>query len=185
MSAHACFIQACRGILKEGNDLLAPLDTALQCTSMSSMVTGKVVSWPCTTMATLSPTSSMSMPAVSTCPGTSSHSALCMALQQSHAVSHGLCLLNHPAQASAHTQHFAWCFSSPVLSHRAVSCPCTTIATLTVTSSKSMPAVSTVQASGYDLRTLNADTECCCNSALRGSMHVESLTMNKSSCVFV
>ena len=45
---------------------LAPLETALQCTSMSSMVTGRVVSWPCTTMATLSPTSNMSMPAVST-----------------------------------------------------------------------------------------------------------------------
>ena len=45
---------------------LAPLETALQCTSMSSMVTGRVVSWPCTTMATLSPTSRMSMPAVST-----------------------------------------------------------------------------------------------------------------------
>ena len=49
--------------------LLAPLETALQCTSMSSMVTGSVVSCPCTTIATLSPTSRMSMPALSTCAG--------------------------------------------------------------------------------------------------------------------
>lgn len=46
--------------------LLVPLDTARQCTSIASTVTGSVVSWPCTTMATESPTRRMSMPASST-----------------------------------------------------------------------------------------------------------------------
>lgn len=58
-------VSACTKLGKE-RYRLAPLETALQCTSMSSMVTGRVVSWPCTTIATLSPTSRMSMPAVST-----------------------------------------------------------------------------------------------------------------------
>ena len=45
----------------------APRATARQCDTISSSVTGSVVSWPSTTMPTLSPTSSMSMPAASTC----------------------------------------------------------------------------------------------------------------------
>jgi hypothetical protein len=49
------------------NARLAPLAAALQWPSMSSSVMGSVVSWPCTTMATLSPTSRMSIWAWSTC----------------------------------------------------------------------------------------------------------------------
>ena len=41
----------------------APRATALQCVSISSVVMGSVLSWPCTTMAAESPTRRRSMPA--------------------------------------------------------------------------------------------------------------------------
>ena len=54
-----------RSPTRSGRD--APRDTALQCDNISSRVIGKVVSWPCTTIAAESPTSATSMPALSTC----------------------------------------------------------------------------------------------------------------------
>mmetsp|Transcript_24124 Transcript_24124/g.82318 ORF Transcript_24124/g.82318 Transcript_24124/m.82318 type:complete len:248 (+) Transcript_24124:268-1011(+) len=66
----ACSVEASyapNGRSPTSSGLLAPLATALQCVSMSSSVTGSVVSWPCTTIPALSPTSATSTPAWSTC----------------------------------------------------------------------------------------------------------------------
>ena len=49
------------------NALRLPLETAWQWSSISSTVTGRVVSCPCTTIPAESPTRSMSIPAESTC----------------------------------------------------------------------------------------------------------------------